>query len=150
MMLPSDVLLLNDPAFSLFVSEYASSQSSFFNNFAVDFQTLLELNVADVLSDTIIDTIITPSNVTTTSTPTTTSSSTSVTPTSICSDPSFRDIKTYDVKVGDQSLRFDPNAIHVTVGDTINFNVYSGPHAIHQTIDNTTCQAMDGGFGDPK
>ena len=43
MMLPTDVVLLDDPSFKKWVQVYASSEEKFFADFAVAFQKLTEL-----------------------------------------------------------------------------------------------------------
>ena len=43
MMLPTDMVLLDDPAFKKWVNVYAKSEETFFADFAVAFQKLTEL-----------------------------------------------------------------------------------------------------------
>jgi len=43
MMLPTDMVLIEDPAFKKWVDVYAASEASFFADFAVAFQKLTEL-----------------------------------------------------------------------------------------------------------
>jgi cytochrome c peroxidase len=46
MMLPSDIVLIEDPQFKKYVQVYATDQKQFFNNFAKDFQKLEELGTS--------------------------------------------------------------------------------------------------------
>lgn len=49
MMLPSDIVLIEDPAFSGFVDLYAKDQKIFFKDFAAAFQKLTELGCVNLV-----------------------------------------------------------------------------------------------------
>ncbi|KPI36870.1 uncharacterized protein AB675_11859 [Cyphellophora attinorum] len=53
---------------------------------------------------------------------------------------------TYDIKVGSDNLKFDPETLTASPGDLLNFHFYNGNHSVAQSSYDSPCQAQDNGI----
>jgi plastocyanin len=53
---------------------------------------------------------------------------------------------TFDVTVGKDGLKFDPETLTASPGDLIHFHFYASNHSVVQSTFDKPCQPMDGGI----
>lgn len=54
---------------------------------------------------------------------------------------------TYDVKVGADGLKFDPESLTASPGDLVNFHFFASNHSVAQSSFDKPCQPLDGDKG---
>jgi plastocyanin len=74
------------------------------------------------------------------------SSSSSSTDSSATATTGIPATSTFEVKVGNNGLNFDPDTLVASPGDLIHFHFYSSNHSVAQSSFDKPCEPIDGGI----